>query len=440
MSKWDFRSQDSDEIQEFLGETYAENEFKFYGGKGRPARTRICGTDIGEVAQYNHSYSSPFTFLSETARESFLVLTCTAGSAKFRRGNDAIEFRAGRTAPISATHESRVESGGTLAHIATHINAEAINSLCSRRLDRPLDAPVLFEHVPFTDELKVLWDLVIRSVGLLLDSERPSSIAINSLTEYAATLLLERHPHNYSRFFQARATVSAQVAREARQFIEQNTHRDITLADVAAFAGCSIHALHEGFCEHLGVTPQACLHFARRTPARSQLPGDAGESSVAEAAQSRDSVELDSYAAAHQGRYGENPTDTFQRYFRSIFRSREHSHSQSRGTLTAAKIDLLRHHINVSLGKRIFVGKLAAMVCMSPQSFAPAFKRAFKTSPAQYVLQERVKWACWLLANTNARIAAVAAETGFSSQSHLTTVLKRRTGKTPDELRKSSGS
>ena len=65
---------------------------------------------------------------------------------------------------------------------------------------------------------------------------------------------------------------------------------------------------------------------------------------------------------------------------------------------------------------------------MSTQSFAAAFKPSFKTTPAQYVLSERLKWARWLLANTNISISAVAAETGFSSQSHLTAVSRRLSG------------
>jgi len=95
----------------------------------------------------------------------------------------------------------------------------------------------------------------------------------------------------------------------------------------------------------------------------------------------------------------------------------------------------LRHYINASLGERITVEKLAAMVGMSSQSFAAWFKRAFKTTPAQYVLWERVKWARWLLANTNISISTIASQTGFSSQSHLTSALKHRDGQTPRELR-----
>jgi transcriptional regulator GlxA family with amidase domain len=435
MSRWDFRSQDSDEVQDFLGGIYTENEFKIFG-KSSPSRTRIHGADVGDIAQYNVSYSSPFTFLSETPRESFLILTCTAGTAKFHRGNDVIEFHAGRTAPISATRESRVESGDSLAHISTHISTEAINSLCSKLLGRPLDEPVLFAHVPFAGELKTHWDLVVKSLGLLLDAEHPPSIAINSLKEYAITLLLEKHSHNYSRYFEQRESADARVVRGAKHFIDQNADRAIAVADVAAFAGCSIRALHEGFCEHLGLTPRAYLYFARLALARSRLTSGGAEGSAAEVAQSCGFVDFGNFGSAYQTRYDENPTDAFQRYFRST--GLESDHSRTGGGLTPAKIDLLRHHVNASLGERITVEKLAAVVCMSPQNFAASFKHAFKTTPAQYVLHERLKWARWLLANTDSSIAAVAAETGFSSQSHLTSSLKSRIGETPHELRKAS--
>jgi transcriptional regulator GlxA family with amidase domain len=439
MSAWDFFSQDSGEVQEFLNGIYTENEFKILSERGS-ARTRIYGSDLGDIAQYNVSYSSPFTFLSETERESFLILTCTAGSAQFRRGADLIEFRPGRSGPISASNESRVESGDVLAHISTHISAPAVNSLCAKLLGRPLDGPVLLAHAPFTDEMKLQWDLVVRSLDRLLDTERPSPIATRSLTEYAISLLLEKHPNNYSRFIEHRETLSDRAVRDAQRFILENADRAITVADVAAFVGCSIRALHDGFCEHLGGTPRTYLYFARMVLARKRLTGEGTESSTAEVAQRCGFVDFERFQATYQLRYGESPTETFQRHYRTSRRRVETGSDQFRGSLTPAKIDFLRHQINASLGDRLTVEKLSAMLYMSPQSFAASFKRAFKTTPAQYVLLERLKWARWLLANTDASISAVAAETGFSSQSHLTTALKGRTGDTPHEYRKSAQS
>ena len=283
MSRWDFRSVDADEVQEFLGGVYTENEFKIFGKSG-PSRTRIYGGDLGDIAQYNVSYSSPFTFLSETDRDSFLILSCTAGSATFRRGRDAIEFRPGCVAPISANKESRVKSGSSLAHISTHISTEAVTRVCSQLLGHALDEPVIFEHAPFSHELKAHWELIIRSLGRHLDSDASSSIAINSLEEHAIALLLEKHPHNYSRHLQQKTSVSMLVVEGAKHYMDQHADRPITLAEVATFARCSMRALHQGFCEHIGITPRAYLHFTRMSKVRASLEGGAVATSAVDVA------------------------------------------------------------------------------------------------------------------------------------------------------------
>jgi AraC-like DNA-binding protein len=76
-------------------------------------------------------------------------------------------------------------------------------------------------------------------------------------------LLLEKHPHNFSTRLQCRQIVNARTILEAKNFIEQNADQNITVTDVAAFVRCGIRALHQSFCETLGLTPHAYLHFAR---------------------------------------------------------------------------------------------------------------------------------------------------------------------------------
>jgi transcriptional regulator GlxA family with amidase domain len=437
MARLDFRSQHADEVQEFLGGVYAENEFKIVGGKEQ-SRTRIYGGDVGDIAQYNVSYSSPFTFLSETERDSFLILSCTAGTASFRHAGSSIDFARGRIAPISATTESSVRSGETLAHISTHISARAIHSFGSKLLGRPLDHPVQLDLAPFSDELADHWRLVVRSLNRLLDSERPSTLAINNLNEYAIALLLQKHPHNYSQELERRQPINAKTVTDAKRYIDENADQPIGVADVAAFARCSIGALNEGFCEHLGLTPRAYLYFARMALARSKIVSGAGDESAEEIALRCGFVDFKRFEDTFKTRYSESPTEALQRNIRASDIEVERESSRSKGLLPPAKVELLRHHINAALGDRITVDKLASTIGMSTQSFAASFKRTFNATPAQYVLTERLKWARWLLANTSAGIGAIAAETGFSSQSHLTTTLKRWNGQTPHELRMSS--
>jgi AraC-like DNA-binding protein len=437
MSRWDFRSQDSREVQAFLSGVYADNQFRTIEKNAR-SWTRIFGGDVGDVALCHVSYSSPMTFLSEPNRESFLIVSCTAGAGTFRHGDDAVDFRPGVAAPISATEEVRAQGGESLAHISTHISARAMNALCGRLLGRPIEAPVVLDLTPLSDELKASWQWINGALDHLLNAESPSDISISALSEYAIALLLEKHPHNYSGEIGRNEQVSIKTLRDAHDFIGANADKNITVSDVAAFAGCSINTLHKGFCEHFGLPPRAYLYLARMAVARTRLACPDEELSAAEVVQRCGFIDLARFGSLYRSRYGESPTQTFGRYFELAGMNSERTVRPSCGSLTSAKIDLLRHHINVSLGQSITIKELSALVGMSPQSFAVSFKQAFKITPAQYVLMERVKWARWLLINTDAPISAIAAETGFSSQSHLTSVLRQRMRETPYELRKPS--
>jgi transcriptional regulator GlxA family with amidase domain len=225
---------------------------------------------------------------------------------------------------------------------------------------------------------------------------------------------------------------------DAKRYIEENADQAIVVGDVATFVRCSVAALNEGFCEYLGLTPRAYLYFARLALAKTKIANGGEEQSVEEIARRCGFVNFNRFETAYGSRYDESPMEAFQASSSVSDAEIEREKSHGKGALPPAKVELLRHHINAALGDRITVDKLASTIGMSTQSFAASFKRTFNATPAQYVLTERLKWARWLLANTSAGIGAIAAETGFSSQSHLTTTLKRWNGQTPHELRMSS--
>ena len=433
MARWDFRTRDSREVEAFLTGVYADSHFRTIG-KNASCWTRIFGGYVGDVSLCHVSHSSPISFMTKANRDSFLIMACTAGAGTFWHGADAVDFQAGVSAPISASKEVQARGGDTLAHVSVHIGTEAMNAFCERLLGCPIDAPVVLDLKPFSMELKMSWQSITGGLDHLLHAESPSDISISALSEYAIALLLEKHPHNYSAAIGRDTPASDRALRDAHDFINANADTNITVSDVAAFAGCSISALHKGFCEHFGVPPRAYLYLARMAVARARLECPHEEFSAAEIVERCGFIALGRFGSLYKAKYGESPTQTFDRHFKRVHGER--IIRPSGGALTSAKIDLLRHHINVSLGRSLTVKGLAALVGMSPQSFAGSFKQSFKITPAQYVLMERVKCARWLLMNTDAPISAIAAETGFASQSHLTSVLRQRTRETPHGLRK----
>ena len=65
---------------------------------------------------------------------------------------------------------------------------------------------------------------------------------------------------------------------------------------------------------------------------------------------------------------------------------------------------------------------------MSENQFLRRFRRAFDTSPLQYLLDLRMKHACALLEESDLSIAQIASSTGFYDSNYFLKLYKRKFG------------
>ena len=94
--------------------------------------------------------------------------------------------------------------------------------------------------------------------------------------------------------------------------------------------------------------------------------------------------------------------------------------------------DRLREHFREPLRVR----DLAADAGVHPVHLARVFRARERQTPGDYVQRLRVRAACQLLRAEDAPLARVAAECGFSDQSHLTRTFKKIVGTTPGRFRR----
>ena len=100
-------------------------------------------------------------------------------------------------------------------------------------------------------------------------------------------------------------------------------------------------------------------------------------------------------------------------------------------------LERLDGYIADHLSRRITVAELAQVACLSPSHFHAQFKDRVGLTPHQYLLRQRLDRAARLLRETDLPLVGVAGECGFSSQSALTTAMRRYLGLTPRSLRRS---
>ena len=80
-------------------------------------------------------------------------------------------------------------------------------------------------------------------------------------------------------------------------------------------------------------------------------------------------------------------------------------------------------------------GHLAKLAHLSVRAFERKFQAVFHLTPQKYLRKLRMRTASRALVSTNQSLAEVAADCGFSDQSHFTREFRRHFGRTPRAYR-----
>ncbi|VEP18616.1 AraC family transcriptional regulator [Hyella patelloides LEGE 07179] len=99
--------------------------------------------------------------------------------------------------------------------------------------------------------------------------------------------------------------------------------------------------------------------------------------------------------------------------------------------LSKLKLRQVTEYINEHLDRDLKIIELAAIAQISPYHFIRLFRNSTGKTPHQYILQQRIEKAKYILQHSELSISEIAAIVGFCDQSHFTKYFKRITGFTP---------
>ncbi|MDX8524557.1 AraC family transcriptional regulator [Mesorhizobium sp. MSK_1335] len=107
----------------------------------------------------------------------------------------------------------------------------------------------------------------------------------------------------------------------------------------------------------------------------------------------------------------------------------------AKGGLSVRHTHQIQQFLKENFSRKLSLAEMAAVCDLSPYHFARAFSKTFGVSPYQYVLVLRLDLAEKLLAGSRMSITDIADLSGFSSQSHFTTVMRKYRHVTPQQVR-----
>ena len=93
-------------------------------------------------------------------------------------------------------------------------------------------------------------------------------------------------------------------------------------------------------------------------------------------------------------------------------------------------------HLHRHCGEPLTTSDLANMAHLSVPQFERRFRRAFGTSPRQYLLRIRIEYASQLLVETDQTVSEIAQACGFFDHAHFSRSFRRLMNSTPTEYRR----
>jgi AraC family transcriptional regulator len=113
------------------------------------------------------------------------------------------------------------------------------------------------------------------------------------------------------------------------------------------------------------------------------------------------------------------------------YSSRRPAIRESRARMSPMQLRRSTDFIEANLGEELHLSELAANVGLSAYYFCRMFKQSTNLSPHQFVLRKRIEQSQHLLKKHNLPIIEIAAQLGFSDQSHFSRVFRSVVGTTP---------
>ena len=211
--------------------------------------------------------------------------------------------------------DTRFVASDNTARLTLWIDAARLERALAARLGEPARRKLVFS--PGVDwsagPAMAVWRMMVHLVDELRDPRGLVSepVALETFTELLLQSVLNRVHHNYSGRLDRPAAAAIPVhLRRAEAFMNAFADRPITLADVAAAAGCSLGTLQAAFRRFRDTTPLSALHNIRLQRVRETLLIANWDESTRAIARRFGFTNPSRFIAAYGRRFGERPSET----------------------------------------------------------------------------------------------------------------------------------
>lgn len=309
------RSTDVDLVRASVAEQFCDHDLIPGAAHGR---FDACHSQAqGQSLSLNYMrYGCDVTINPGELSDFYLVQIPLLGTAKVRNGRKTVEATHRTGSVLNPTRDTHMVWYGGCEKLLLQIDATALHQMAERILGHALTHPIVFDpEVQLESPALQSWERKFRAAvavadqkGAFGDSQHKHQTLFEE--ELITGFLMAQPSTVHHLMTQAQPQVSSPQINRARTYILENLTDPITVAQIAAAAGCSIRSLQLSFQQSLGCTPVGFLQRQRLNHAHllaQSLPKDTLVSGIAYEA---GFFHLGRFSIAYREVFGCSPRDT----------------------------------------------------------------------------------------------------------------------------------
>lgn len=309
-----FHSDDVDFVRAEVAKVYCDH--KLTPVKGNSLRARHHRAKIADVSLNYMQYGAEVDITPGELNDFFLIQLPLAGFAEINSGNQTvISDESAASIPAPDEHLS-MRWSEDCEQLLVQISRNAIEKRLSSLIAQPLNAPLAFDLLMFSEDQKIkAWWRLIDYMLTEFQNDQPVTAGggAEHMEQLIMTNLLYAQPHNYTDTLLSKShSIAPAHVKKAEEYIRANIASHISIDDLVAVTGVSPRSLHEGFRKFRGQSPLNYLRSLRFENARKDLLASNGDS-VTAIASKWGFTQLGRFSVTYKEVYGESPSETMKR-------------------------------------------------------------------------------------------------------------------------------
>ncbi|MFK8050533.1 MAG: AraC family transcriptional regulator [Halioglobus sp.] len=311
-----FSSSDLDESRDTVGKIFCSHKIEVTGAANQ-LLTQLHEAEFCRSSLAHTSYGAAVNINTGRLNSYYLVQVPWEGSIEVTNGKHSDTFKPGVASIISSAVPMQMRWSPGASFYTVKLSKHALESKLATLLDEEVQSPLVFEPVlDLSSPHGKRWNSAVEFVRQQLTLATPDSLEqamAQQLEDTLCLMALELLPHNYSnKPHGISSELAPKCVRRARQYILSNIENDITLEDLAAYAGISPSSLSRQFRNHQGQTPMQFIRAKKLDAVKKILKQSNGEASVTDIALRYGFNHLGRFSHYYREQFGESPSTTLK--------------------------------------------------------------------------------------------------------------------------------